>query len=127
MWAIALSSSPKSPAGNRTARFHQSLTADIGSPHLAAQINQIITLFQLSDNMKHMWAQFEKLKQRQAGQLEIPFKFDEKGHTVLQIPLPQGTLGVNMKSSTYYKKPVSVIVKQASDVFRTRPLFRSDF
>ena len=73
---------PKSKAGNYTAKFHQSLTEDIGNPHLAAQINQIITLFQLSDNMKHMWSQFEKLKMRQQGQLEIPFNFDDKGHTI---------------------------------------------
>ena len=54
---------------------------DIGEPNLNAQINQVITLFQLSDNMQHMWNQFEKLKHRQAGQLELPFTFDEKGHT----------------------------------------------
>lgn len=72
---------PKSKAGNYTARFFQSLTADIGDPHLTAQVNQVITLFMLSDNMKDMWNKFEKLKQRQAGQLEIPFQFDEKGYT----------------------------------------------
>ncbi|MBS1777710.1 MAG: P63C domain-containing protein [Bacteroidetes bacterium] len=72
---------PKSEAGNYTARFFQSLTPDTGNPHLTAQIQQIITLFQLSDTMEHMWAQFAKLKQRQMGQIEIPFQFDEKGHT----------------------------------------------
>jgi hypothetical protein len=73
---------PKNNAGNYVARFHQNLTLDIGEPNLNAQINQIVTLFQLSDNMKHMWVQFEKLKNRQSGQLEIPFSFDENGHTV---------------------------------------------
>lgn len=73
---------PISESGNRKVRFHQFLTLDIGEPNLNAQINQIITLFQLSDNMKHMWSQFSKLKLRQCGQLELPFKFDEKGHTV---------------------------------------------
>ncbi len=73
---------PKSSSGNKTARLHQLLTDDIGNPHLTAQINQIVTLFQLSDDMKHMWSQFEKLKQRQSGQLELPFNFDEKGHTI---------------------------------------------
>jgi phage protein len=72
---------PKSETGNPTARFHQLLTDDIGSPHLTAQINQIVTLFQLSDNMKEMWNNFQKLKLRQSGQLDLPFKFDEKGHT----------------------------------------------
>lgn len=76
---------PKSPKGNYTARFHQSLTLDIGEPTLTAQINQIVTLFQLSDNMKHMWEQFKKLKLRQQGQFEIPFDFDDKGHTIEAI------------------------------------------
>ncbi|MEC5395320.1 P63C domain-containing protein [Bergeyella sp. RCAD1439] len=73
---------PKSADGNYTARFHQNLTLDIGEPNLTQQINQIVTLFQLSDNMKHMWQQFEKLKIRQSGQLELPFTFDEEGHTI---------------------------------------------
>lgn len=72
---------PKSEAGNYTARLFQGLTTDIGEPHLTAQLNQIVTLFMLSDNMKDMWNKFATLKQRQAGQLEIPFTFDEKGHT----------------------------------------------
>src|SRR5690606_22040973 len=75
------SKTPKSPGGKYTARFFQSLTPDTGNPHLTSQIQQIITLFQLSDNMKHMWQQFTKLRQRQSGQLEIPFTFDDKGHT----------------------------------------------
>ena len=81
---------PKSSSGNKTVRFHQLLTDDIGNPHLTAQINQIVTLFQLSDDMKHMWIQFEKLKLRQGGQLELPFNFDDKGHTI--EPIEKSTL-----------------------------------
>lgn len=73
---------PKSEAGNYTARFFQSLTPDTGDPHLTAQIQQIVTLFMLSDNMKDMWNKFEKLRIRQAGQLELPFEFDKDGRTV---------------------------------------------
>lgn len=73
---------PKSESGNYKSRLHQHLTLDIGEPNLTQQINQITTLFQLSDNMEHMWQQFEKLKLRQSGQLELPFKFDKKGHTI---------------------------------------------
>ena len=73
---------PKSPSGNKIARLHQSLTIDIGNPHLKEQINKTITLFQLSDNMEHMWYQFKKLKDRQRGQLELPFEFDKEGHTI---------------------------------------------
>lgn len=29
-----------------------------------------------------MWQQFEKLKTRQSRQLELPFNFDDKGHTL---------------------------------------------
>lgn len=74
---------PKSAAGNSTARYHQLLTEDIGEPNLSAQINKTITLFQLSDNMAHMWKQFTKLQERQVGQeqIDIPFDFDDEGHT----------------------------------------------
>ncbi len=73
---------PKNKEGKNIVRLHQLLTDDIGNPHLQAQINQVVTLFQLSDSMKHMWEQFEKLKKRQSGQLEMPFSFDQKGHTI---------------------------------------------
>lgn len=72
---------PISNSGNRTNRYHQYLTADIGEPNLEKQINKIITLFQVSDNMKQFWDNFKKMKMRQIGQMEIPFQFDEKGHT----------------------------------------------
>ncbi|MDO6737113.1 P63C domain-containing protein [Wenyingzhuangia sp. 2_MG-2023] len=81
---------PKNPKGKKIAHMHRLLTDDIGNPHLTAQINQIVTLFQLSDNMQHMWNQFEKLKLRQGGQLELPFNFDDKGRTV--EPIEENTL-----------------------------------
>jgi hypothetical protein len=76
------SKTPKSSSGNYTARFFQSLTPDTGNPHLTAQIQQIVTLFQLSDTMEHMWNQFRKLKERQMGSVELDLKFDDKGHTI---------------------------------------------
>ena len=72
---------PKSASGNRTERYHQYLTEDIGEPNLEKQINKAITLFQISDNMNQFWSNFKKMKDRQIGQLEISFEFDEKGHT----------------------------------------------
>lgn len=83
---------PKSPKGNRIARFHQSLTEDIGHPALSAQITQIVTLFQVSDNMKQMWAQFNKLKRRQSRQLELPFDFDDDGHTLVETKKEETTV-----------------------------------
>lgn len=76
---------PKSPSGKNVAKLHQSLSEDIGNPALSSQITQMVTLFQLSDNMKQMWQQFEKLKSRQHGQLSLPFDFDAKGHTIEPI------------------------------------------
>jgi len=76
------SKTPKTSRGIRSHRYFQLLTTDIGSPQLREQINQIITLFQLSDNMKHMWDQFQKLKARQVASLPAPYAFDEKGHSI---------------------------------------------
>lgn len=73
---------PKNVSGNRIVRLHQSLTIDVGNEHLASQITQVVTLFQLSNSMKHMWGQFDTLKSRQKGQLELPYRFDDKGHTI---------------------------------------------
>lgn len=72
---------PKNESGNRTSRYHQLLTLDIGEPNLEKQINKVITLFQVSDNMKQFCDNFKKMKMRQIGQMEIPFDFDENGHT----------------------------------------------
>lgn len=75
------SKTPKSASGNRTERYHQFLTEDIGEPNLEKQINKAITLFQVSDNMKQFWQNFYKMKDRQIGQMEFPFEFDENGYT----------------------------------------------
>lgn len=94
---------PKDEKGHKKTQMHRLLTDDIGNPHLKAQINQMIILFQLSDDMKHMWNQFEKLKMRQSGQLELPFNFDEKGHTI--EPVEETTLSnfnKNLKKGLEY-------------------------
>jgi len=62
---------PKSEAGNYKARFFQSLTEDIGNPHLQQQLNSIITLMQISDNWKDFIDKFNKLIARKNGQLEL--------------------------------------------------------
>ena len=73
---------PVSEKGNKTVRYHQYLTPDLGEPNLTAQINQVITIFQLSDNMKQVWSNFNRLKARQQGQLFLPFDFDDNGYTI---------------------------------------------
>lgn len=75
-------STPKNSKGKFSARLHQSLTTDVGHPHLSAQINQVLAIFTISDNMKQMWSNFNKMTQRKNGQLELQFEFDDKGHTI---------------------------------------------
>lgn len=96
---------PKSPAGNYTARFFQSLTSDIGNPHLQNQLNSVITLMQISDNWRLFIQQFNKLVDRRKGQLELRFedleppkeiessepktKFDQYLKGLLSVPPPK--------------------------------------
>jgi len=90
---------PKSDKGNKTARYHQLLTEDVGHPSLMAQIYKIIALFQLSENMKEVWHQFNKMKLRESGQLELPFEFDEKGHSI-ETPKPKkSTFNKNLEKA----------------------------
>lgn len=102
---------PKNDAGKYKAKLHQSLTDDIGNPHLAAQITQVVTLFKLSDSMAHMWSQFQKLrsvneskgsgfvksntketveKKKEGGIQRSLFDFDENGYTI--EPIDESTL-----------------------------------
>lgn len=66
----------------KSARLHQSLTVDVGQPELTAQITQVVTIFRISDNMSQVWAHIKRLQSRKSGQLELPFRFDENGHTI---------------------------------------------
>lgn len=47
---------PKSKSGNYTARFHQSLTLDIGEPNLTGLLQQVIVLMRISSD----WRSFER-------------------------------------------------------------------
>jgi hypothetical protein len=61
---------PKSAAGNKLARLHQSLTLDIGEPHLEKQLVSIITLM----NVSNTWKDFIKLFGKKYGQtmMDLP-------------------------------------------------------
>jgi hypothetical protein len=65
---------PKSPAGNYTARFFQSLTPDTGNPHLSAQLNQIIAIMRISDNWQQFIYNFNKMVDRKNGVIELKFE-----------------------------------------------------
>lgn len=56
-------------SGNRTKRFHQSLTPDTGIPHLDKHIASLITLMRACDT----WEQFEKLFKKSFG---LPVQLD---------------------------------------------------
>lgn len=94
---------PRSDAGNYTARLHQSLTEDIGSPHLQAQINSVIPLMQISDTWQQFIQNFNKMISRRDGQLEMKFedleykgepktvedtKFNKTLEAIMKVPKP---------------------------------------
>lgn len=74
---------PLNKNGKKMARLHQSLTEDIGHPALTAQIYMVIGMFNSHRDMKEMLNSFNAKVARDKGQQE--FKFDEKGHTILDI------------------------------------------
>lgn len=67
------SKTPKSEAGNYTARFFQSLTPDIGHPALTAQIYKVIGIMNISKNWSEFKTNFNKMVDRNNGQTEIDF------------------------------------------------------
>ncbi len=76
---------PKSAAGNKTARLHQSLTVDIGNPHLEKQLVSVITLMNISGTWKEFLGHFGK-------------KF---GQTMLELP----EVNVSPKSEIKFIQP----------------------
>jgi len=58
---------PKSQGGNYTARFHQSLSLEVGEPHLEKHLASVITLMRVSDN----WEDFIYLFNKAYGQLPL--------------------------------------------------------
>lgn len=64
---------PKSPEGNYTARFFQSLTPDIGHPALTAQIYKVIGIMNISTSWNDFKVNFNRMVNRNNGQMEIDF------------------------------------------------------
>lgn len=67
------SKTPKSDAGNYTARLFQSLTPDIGNPHLQNQLVSVITLMRISKNWRDFMDKFNQL----FGQTSLQFESKE--------------------------------------------------
>lgn len=64
---------PKTPTGKLAAKLHQSLTADIGNPHLEKQLVSVVTLMNISKD----WKEFLRFFNKKFGQQEIDFAEDE--------------------------------------------------
>lgn len=64
---------PKSSKGNYTRKFFQSLTPDIGNPHLQNQLVSVVTLMKVSKDWRDFIKNFNKLY----GQLELDFPDEE--------------------------------------------------
>lgn len=63
---------PKSEAGNYTKKFHQSLTEDLGNPHLEKHLASVTTLMKVSAN----WGNFNRLFVRAfGGQQELELEY----------------------------------------------------
>lgn len=69
---------PKSESGNYTARFHQSLTSDIGEPHLKSQLDSVITLMEASDSWDEFIKNFNKVVARRQGYHQLDLKLELK-------------------------------------------------
>lgn len=60
---------PKTASGKLAAKLHQSLTSDIGNPHLEKQLVSVITLMNISKD----WKEFLKFFNKKFGQQELEF------------------------------------------------------
>lgn len=61
---------PKSDSGKYVAKFFQSLSDDIGNPHLKNQLTSVIVLMQSSDNWEEFITRFNKVRDRKKGNQE---------------------------------------------------------
>ncbi|MBS1531766.1 MAG: P63C domain-containing protein [Bacteroidetes bacterium] len=66
---------PKSDAGHKTKRLHQSLTLDIGEPHLEKQLISVITLMNISSDWNEFLKLFGKKFQKDLMELSVQPKF----------------------------------------------------
>lgn len=98
---------PKTTTGIYKARFHQSLTKDIGHPDLQSQIYKILGIMNVSDNWQNFIRNFNKMVDRKNGVQGLKFedleptpevaeKRDNKGFDLLlsaalSVPAPSKT------------------------------------
>ena len=69
---------PKSESGNYTARFHQSLTDDIGASHLDSQYKTVVNLMEAADTWDEFIKFFNKVVERRKGNLQLELQLKLK-------------------------------------------------
>lgn len=69
---------PKNESGNYTARLHQSLTDNIGAPHLKSQLESVTTLMEASDSWDEFIRSFNKVVARRQGYHQLDLKLELK-------------------------------------------------
>ena len=84
---------PKNSAGKLSKRLHQSLTIDIGHPHLEKQLVSVITLMNISKD----WNEFMGFFNKKFGQQELDFESDE--HRGLIEPTQKKVKGSDFNKS----------------------------
>ncbi len=72
--AVLIKNTPKTASGKLSKRLHQSLTDDIGNPHLEKQLVSVITLMNVSKD----WDEFNRLWNKKFGQQGLDFWDDDK-------------------------------------------------
>lgn len=65
---------PKTADGKLARKLHQSLTTDVGHPHLEKQLVSVITLMNISND----WNEFKRFFNRKFGQQELEFSNPEQ-------------------------------------------------
>ena len=69
---------PKSESGNYTARFHQSLTDDVGVSHLKTQYDSVVGLMEAADTWDEFIRLFNKVIERRKGNLQLELQLELK-------------------------------------------------
>ncbi len=79
---------PKTTTGKLAAKLHQSLTTNIGNPHLEKQLVSVVTLMNISKD----WKEFLRFFNKKFGQQEIDF-----GETETIEVKPKSNFDLNLK------------------------------
>lgn len=100
------SKTPKSEAGNYTARFFQSLTPDIGHPALTAQIYKVIGIMNISNTWEEFKSSFNRMVDRANGQTELNFEEIEKKINQEDKPIELNSFDKKLKKALNFNPKI---------------------